>query len=106
MGGGCCECNDASTIDPDAPVSVQFVGSSSPIAGQVDLIQPISSIQQIEDRPRLMQSVAISPAVPMNLVGQPIGRVTIRIPPPPQYTESQQFCGVGQAAKLTFRRKS
>ena len=98
--------NDASTIDPSAPVRVQFVGSPSPIVGQVDLIQPISSIQQIEDRPRLMQSVAIPPAIPMNLIGQPIERITVKVPPPNQSEQAQQFCSVGQAVQLTFQRKS
>jgi membrane fusion protein, multidrug efflux system len=98
--------NEASTIDSQAPVRVQFVGSASPVVGKVDLIQPISSMQQIEEHPRLTQSVAILPVIPMNLIGQPIARITVKIPPPPQYNQAQQFCGVGQAVQLTFQRKS
>jgi multidrug resistance efflux pump len=97
--------NQASSIDTQKPVSVQIAGYSEPIAGEVDLIQPVSSIQAIAERSKLMQVQALMPAIPPTLVGQALARVTVRIPPPPQHMQSQQFCGLGQATSVTFNKK-
>lgn len=97
--------DQASSIDTHKPASVQLAGYSKTVPGEVDLIQPISSIQGIEERSKLMQVQALLPAIPPKLVGQPLVRVTVRIPPPPQHTQSQQFCGLGQATQLTFSKK-
>ncbi len=42
--------DQASSIDTQKPVSVQMAGHSEPVNGEVDLIQPVSSIQGIEER--------------------------------------------------------
>lgn len=98
--------NQASSIDTQKPVSVQLLGSSETMVGEIDLIQPVSSIQGIAERTKLMQVQALLPAIPPKLVGQALARVTVRIPPPPQHMQSQHFCGLGQAAHLTFSKKS
>lgn len=97
--------NQASSIDTKQPVSVQIAGYTETIAGEVDLVQPISSIQAIAERTKLLQVQALMPAIPPTLVGQALARVTVRIPPPPQHMQSRHFCGLGQAARLTFNKK-
>lgn len=98
--------HQASKIDAQKPVRVQLAGFSQTLSGEVDLMQPISSIQGVEERTKLMQVQALMPTIPPELVGQPLVRVTVRIPPPPQHSQSQQFCGLGQATQVTFSKKS
>lgn len=97
--------DEASRIDTKKPVNVQIRGYSNNITGEIDLLQPISSIQGIDERAKLMQVQALLPTIAPTLVGQSLTRVTVRIPPPPQHTNSQQFCGLGQSARLTFSNK-
>lgn len=95
----------ASHIDVNKPVRVQVEGYGKNLNGEVALMQPVSSIQAVEERTRLMQVQALTPSIPPNFVGQPLTRVTVKIPPPPNAEQSMKFCGVGQAANLTFRQK-
>jgi len=98
--------DEASRIDIQKPVRVELTGSSEIVTGEIDLIQPLSSIQGIdEQQSKLMQVQAFPPAIPSTFGGQPMTRVTIRIPPPPAHTQSQRFCGLGQSARLTFSKK-
>ncbi len=98
--------DEANRIDTEKPVRVQLTDSSEIVAGEIDFIQPISSIQGIdEERSKLMRVQALPPTIPSTLVGQSTTRVTIRIPPPPAHTQSQRFCGLGQSARLTFSKK-
>lgn len=96
----------ASRIDANKPVRVRVEGYGEKLTGEVALMQPVSSIQAVEERTRLMQVQALAPAIPPNFVGQPLTRVTVKIPPPPNAEQSMQFCGVGQATRLTFKQKS
>ncbi len=96
---------DASHIDTQKPVKVKFTNDGQTVSGEVDIIQPISSIQGIEERSKLMQVQALLPTIPPNLVGKNLARVTVKMPPPPAHTQSQRFCGLGQAASLTFSKK-
>lgn len=91
----------AAHINPQTPVRVKLAGYSQELAGEVDLIQPINPVQ-VQNRSTQVQ--ALNPTIPTELVGKPLARVTVRVPPPPQYTEAQQFCGVGQSARITFRK--
>lgn len=93
-----------SSLQMQKPVSVQIAGYPETMAGDIDLIQPVSG-QGIAQQLPSTQAQALSPSVPPNLAGQPLARVTVRIPPPPQYTQSNQFCGVGQLTRLTFQKK-
>ncbi|HEY9301065.1 MAG TPA: HlyD family efflux transporter periplasmic adaptor subunit [Phormidium sp.] len=96
--------SEVSSLQIQKPVSVQIAGYPETIAGEIDLIQPVSG-QGIAQQLPSTQAQALSPSVPPNLAGQPLARVTVRIPPPPQYTQSNQFCGVGQLTRLTFQKK-
>ena len=98
--------DEANRIDPQKPVSVHLNGNSETVVGEIDLMQPISSIQGIEERTKLTQVQALLPAISPTLVGQALMRVTVRIPPPPGHSQNQRFCGVGQSASLTFSKKS
>lgn len=91
----------AADITPQQRVSVQLAGYPEKLVGEVDLVQPINAAQA---QNRSTQVQALNPAVSPELIGKPIARVTVRIPPPPQYTEAQQFCGVGQSARISFRK--
>ncbi|MBD2357070.1 HlyD family efflux transporter periplasmic adaptor subunit [Tolypothrix sp. FACHB-123] len=97
--------DDASRIDTQKPVKVKFAGETQILSGEVDIIQPISSIQGIEERSKLTQVQALLPTIPANLVGKPLARVTVKMPPPPAHTQSQRFCGLGHTATLTFSKK-
>lgn len=91
----------AADITPQQTVSVQLAGYAEKLVGEVDLVQPVNATQA---QNRSTQVQALDPAIPPELLGKPIARVTVRIPPPPQYTEAQQFCGVGQSARISFRK--
>ena len=93
-----------SSLQAEKPVSVQIAGYPETIAGEIDLIQPVSS-QDITKQLPATQSQAVSPSIAPDLVGQALARVTVRIPPPSQFSKSNQFCGVGQLTRLTFLKK-
>ncbi len=97
--------SQASLIASEEVVEVKLVGHSQAIAGQIDLIQPISGFQGGKELSNLSQVQALVPVIPHQLANQSLARVTVKIPPPPEYTKSHQFCGVGQSARLTFRKK-
>ncbi len=97
--------DQVSQIDTQKPVRVRLNDNGQTVVGEIDLIQPISAIQAIEERSKLMQVQALLPAIPPTLVGQPLVRITVRIPPPPEHSQSQRFCGIGQSSSLTFSKK-
>ena len=97
--------SQASLIAPEEVVEVKLVGHSQALAGQIDLIQPISGFQGGKELSKLSQVQALVPLVPNQLVNESLARVTVKIPPPPEYAKSHQFCGVGQSARLNFRKK-
>jgi EAL domain-containing protein (putative c-di-GMP-specific phosphodiesterase class I)/multidrug resistance efflux pump len=96
---------DATHINSNQPVLVELAGTSQPITGKISLIQAISS-QGDNERSKKLQSQAIMPSIPTNLIGKPLSRITIKIPPPKNHTQHQKFCGLGQPARLTFATKS
>lgn len=95
---------DAARINVQQPVLVYLTGSAEPIQGQIELVQPLNP-EQTAGGAEESQVWAIAPAVPPSLLGQAVQRITIRIPPPPQYNNPQQFCGVGQPIRLSFRKQ-
>lgn len=97
--------DQAGQIDTQKPVRVRLNDNGQTVVGEIDLIQPISAIQAIEERSKLMQVQALLPAIPPTLVGQPLVRITVRIPPPAEHSQSQRFCGIGQSTSLTFSKK-
>lgn len=102
--------DQASLIDAQRPVHVEIAGGQS-VQGEVELIQSIShtltgTVQNPGDRPDTVQVQAVQPSISQDLIGQPIVRVTVRVPQLPQLQNAQQFCGVGQATELTFAKKS
>ena len=97
--------SQASLIASEEVVEVKLVGHSQALAGQIDLIQPISGFQGGKELSNLSQVQALVPIIPSQLVNESLARVTVKIPPPPEYAKSHQFCGVGQSARLNFRKK-
>lgn len=91
----------AQQIDLDEPVKVHLMGQDEPIAGEIDLIQPISGSGGQAAAPQVQ---ALNAVVPPRLAGEPLTRLTVRIPPPPEYAQAQQFCGIGQPVRLAFQR--
>jgi EAL domain-containing protein (putative c-di-GMP-specific phosphodiesterase class I)/multidrug resistance efflux pump len=92
---------EAGAIDLSKPVKVEL--GDATIMGEVALRQPMSSAQGGEMQFRSTRVQALQPVIPPELSGQALTRLTIRIPPPD--TQPQQFCGVGQLARLTFSKK-
>ncbi|MFB2835531.1 HlyD family secretion protein [Floridanema evergladense] len=96
--------SEISSLQVEKPISVQIAGYPETIAGEIDLIQPVNA-QDITKQLPAIQSQAVSLSIPANLAGQALTRVTVRIPTPSQYTQSNQFCGVGQLTRLSFSKK-
>jgi membrane fusion protein, multidrug efflux system len=92
--------DQASRIETQQPVRVQLAGEPTTFVGEVELIEAISSVEEVRQ-----QVQAIIPSVPADLAGKPLSRVTVRIPPSKQHSQSRQFCGIGQSASLTFGTK-
>ncbi|MEB3883324.1 EAL domain-containing protein [Lyngbya sp. CCY1209] len=101
---------DASNLDLEKPVHVRLGDRDRIFKGEIDLIQPISTISEaevggvgLEKQGRRMQVQALSPTIPETLMREPLlKRVTVRIPPSPDGVEAQKLCGLGQVARLSF----
>ncbi len=89
--------NRANRVDADKPVRVKLAGSDQTVLGQVTVIEAVSMGELTEAR-----AEAILPAVPPNLINQPLARVRVTIPASENPLQAHQFCGVGQNAQLTF----
>ncbi|MGB3405840.1 MAG: EAL domain-containing protein [Microcoleaceae cyanobacterium] len=104
---------DASRLDATEPVHVRLSNQEGIFEGEVDLIQPISTISasngfaEIEKEGRRMQVQALSPTIPAELMKEPfLKRVTVKVPPNPNNAQPQQLCGLGQVAQLTFAKQA
>lgn len=95
----------AKSIDPKKPVRVRLADSSETVMGEVDLMQPIDRTQGLTEQNKLSQDRALLPTIPPKMERQFLALVTVRIPPPPDQAKTQNFCGIGQAAQLTFSKK-
>lgn len=90
----------ATRIDVEKPVRVRLTGASETLTGEVAVVEAVSMGALTEARTK-----AILPAVPPNLVGQPLARVRVNIPPTEYQAEAHQFCGLGRNTELTFGMK-
>jgi EAL domain-containing protein (putative c-di-GMP-specific phosphodiesterase class I)/multidrug resistance efflux pump len=104
---------DASRLDTTQPVHVRLSNKEGIFEGEIDLIQPISTISasngfaEIEKEGRRMQVQALSPTIPAELMKEPfLKRVTVKVPPNPNNAQPQQLCGLGQVAQLTFAKEA
>ncbi|MGC9526458.1 MAG: EAL domain-containing protein [Limnospira sp.] len=101
---------DAGHLDLKKPVHVRLGDRDRIFKGEIDLIQPLSTVSEtqvggvaIEKQGRRMQVQALSPTIPEKLTREPLlKRVTVRIPPSPDSVEAQKLCGLGQVARLSF----
>jgi multidrug resistance efflux pump len=96
--------DQADRIDRQQPVQVKLNGLQQSLTGEISLVQPISGIQDLQER-RVTDVQALVPVVSPRLVGQPLTRVTVKITPPPELGNSQNFCGVGKVARVTFSKQ-
>jgi multidrug resistance efflux pump len=102
----------ASQINTQQPVQVSLVGEASPVSGTVEMMQAVgntpvqSANAQGTDHINVTQLQALVPPVKADLAGQALMRVIIRVQPAPKVSQSQNFCGVGQVAQVTFTKKS
>ena len=102
----------ASQINTRQPVQVSLVGEASPVSGTIELMQAVgntpvqSANTQGTDHINVTQLQALMPPVTADLAGQSLMRVIIRVQPAPKMIQSQDFCGVGQVAQVTFTKKS
>ncbi|MEB3279431.1 MAG: EAL domain-containing protein [Lyngbya sp.] len=107
---------DASRLDPEKPVQVRLANHPGILKGEIDLIQPISTLSappqtgsfaDIDKEGRRMQVQALSPTIPAELMDESfLKRVTVKIPPIPNGNQPEQLCGLGQVAHITFAKKS
>ncbi|HEY9651979.1 MAG TPA: EAL domain-containing protein [Coleofasciculaceae cyanobacterium] len=95
----------AKRIDPKQPVRVRLADSSETVMGEIDLMQPIDRNQGLTEHNKFSQDRALLPSISPKIQGQLLTLITVRIPPLPDQTKSQNFCGIGQAAQLTFSKK-
>lgn len=102
----------ASQINTRQPVQVSLVGEASPVSGTVELMQAVgntpvqSANAQGTDHINVTQLQALMAPVKADLAGQALMRVMIRVQPTPKMSQSQNFCGVGQVAQVTFTKNS
>ena len=92
-----------SLIDARKPVGINLAGNAQPISGRINLIQGISS-QGDAERSQRLQSQALVPNIPSELIGKPLTRIKVNMPPPAKQSENEQFCGLGKPARLTFAK--
>jgi membrane fusion protein (multidrug efflux system) len=110
---GAISAQQASQIDTRQPVQVNLAGEAKALEGEVEMIQamgntpvtPADNPQGVEHI-NITQLQALMPPIKADLAGQPLMRVIIRIQPLPTMTQSQQFCGVGRIAQVTFSKKA
>ncbi len=88
---------DAGRIDEAQPVSVYLKDQTAPVPGQVELIEPVSSLSVIQNREQ-----RLLPALPPQMQQQALARVTVRLEPADHVQAANRFCGVGQMASLSF----
>ncbi|MGB7087137.1 MAG: HlyD family efflux transporter periplasmic adaptor subunit [Phormidesmis sp.] len=93
-------------IDTAAPVLVDLASESKAVTGEVSLIQPISRLEDYGQQADLTRVQALPSAIPTKFSGKSLSRLTVLVSPPTNYTQSQQFCGVGQPARLTFEKQA
>lgn len=96
--------DDAVRIDTNKAAKVKLSSTKQTFSGEVDIIQPLGSID-INSQSQGVGVKALSSVVPPNLVGQSLMRVTVKIPQTNLHTQSQRFCGIGQSAQVTFSQK-
>lgn len=89
--------DQANRILTDKPARIQLTGTDETLIGQVELVEAISQGELTKAR-----AEALYPAVPPQLLGQPLARVRVRMPPTKDQSLSYRLCGVGQSAQLTF----
>ncbi|MEO1144818.1 MAG: HlyD family efflux transporter periplasmic adaptor subunit [Cyanobacteria bacterium J06638_22] len=89
--------DQANRIDADMPVRVTLAGGAQTLTGEVAVVEAMSMGALTEAR-----TDALLPSVPPNLVGEPIARVRVNIPPMEHQSQAHQLCGLGQSAELTF----
>lgn len=88
---------EAGRIDESQPVSVYLKDQAAPVAGQVDVIEPVSSLSVIQNREQ-----RLLPSLPPQMQQQALARVTVRLEPADHVQAANRFCGVGQMASLSF----
>lgn len=97
--------DDASHIDISKPALVRLSSTKESFSGEIDTIQPLSGVKSIKEQSQGVETKALSPVIPPDLVGKSLMRVKVRIPQTNEYTQSQRFCGIGQSAQVTFSKK-
>lgn len=101
---------EAAELDISQPVQVRVSNHPQVLIGEIDLIQPITTVSgttgelaDFDKQGRRMQVQALAPTIPNHLMGEAIlKRVMVKIPPTPEHNRPQQLCGLGQLAQLTF----
>jgi multidrug resistance efflux pump len=99
------EVDDASRIDVQKPVKIKLSTTNQTFDGEIDIIQPLDNTRNVDQPQKGFEVKALSPMIPMDLVGKRLMRVKVTIPQTNLYTQSQRFCGIGQIAQLTFSQK-
>lgn len=97
--------DDAIRIDTNKAAKVKLSSTKQTFSGEIDIIQPLGSVQSINQQSQGVDIKALSSVIPPNLVGQSLMRVTVKIPQTNLHTQSQRFCGIGQSAQVTFSQK-
>ncbi|NJP11854.1 MAG: HlyD family efflux transporter periplasmic adaptor subunit [Leptolyngbyaceae cyanobacterium RU_5_1] len=110
---GVVSAQQVSQISARQLVQVNLVGEDKPLQGEVELIQAVGNSpvtpaanSQGTEHINITQLQALKPPIKAELAGQPLMRVIVRIQPSAKMAQSQEFCGVGQIAQMTFPKKS
>lgn len=97
--------DDASRIDVQKPAKIKLSTTNQTFNGEIDIIQPLDNTRNVDQPQKGFEVKALSPMIPLDLVGKRLMRVKVTIPQTNLYTQSQRFCGIGQIAQVTFSQK-
>lgn len=101
---GIVSAQQAGQLNPHQPVQVSLAGESTPIQGEVEMLQAVGNTP-VSTAPNMTQLQALTPPIKPDLAGQALMRVIVRVQPTAKTTQAQTFCGVGQVAQMTFAKK-
>jgi membrane fusion protein, multidrug efflux system len=87
-------------INAQEPVLVTIADRNLSLEGKISLIESLSSEQQKTDHNS--NDKAIATQVPSSLTGGNYSRVVVSVPSSVDLINEQQFCSVGQMARLSF----
>jgi len=97
--------DQASQLSKNKPVQIELASGKEVHQGEITVLQPLNNIQMGESASSSPQVKALETVISPQMAGKALTQVTVKIPPPEESKQTNQFCGVGQRAKLVFGKQ-